>query len=147
MGWVLQRHGELYAGEYGWDATFEALVARIVADFMDGYDPAWERGWIAEAGGERVGCVFVVKESDRVAGLKMLLVDPGARGLSLGSRLVEECIRFSRDRGYGKHVLWTNSVLAAARRVYKDKGFELIEEQEHRGFGKDVVGQSWELRL
>ena len=147
MGWVVHRHGLLYAREYGWDERFEALVAQIVADFINNFDPATERCWIAEMEGERVGCAFVVGAGDKVAKIRLLLVEPRARGLGLGNRLVEECVRFARSRGYEKLVLWTNDVLEDARRIYERKGFALVEQEEHHSFGKDLVGQNWELTL
>lgn len=147
MGWVAHRHGVLYAQEYGWDEHFEALVAQIVADFINNYNPDRERCWIAEMDGEIVGSVFVVQSSETVAKLRLLLVEPKARGLGLGTRLVEECIRFARRRGYRKLMLWTNSVLLEARHIYKKCGFKLIEEEAHHSFGHDLVGETWELML
>ncbi|MGH2472200.1 MAG: bifunctional helix-turn-helix transcriptional regulator/GNAT family N-acetyltransferase [Candidatus Limnocylindria bacterium] len=147
MGWVVERHGTLYWEEYGWDESFEALVAGIVAKFIEHLDPKRERCWIAELDGERVGCVFCVKKSKNVAKLRLLLVEPPARGLGLGSRLVDECTRFARAAGYRELTLWTNDVLVAARRIYERAGFNLIESERHRSFGKALVGQNWTLRL
>jgi GNAT superfamily N-acetyltransferase len=147
LGWVVMAHGELYAAEFGWDTTFEALVARIVADYGENYDPAREAAWIATLGGSRVGCVFCVPEDDDTAKLRILLVDPIARGHHLGARLVDECIRFARDAGYRRMRLWTNEPLAAARRIYLAAGFRVVAEEPHHSFGVDLFGQTYELEL
>ncbi len=147
MGWVVHRHGALYAQEYGWDASFEALVAQIVADFINHYDPEREHCWIAEIEGEIVGSVFLVQAGESVAKLRLLLVEPKARGLGLGTRLVQECIRFARQCGYQKITLWTNSILVEARHIYKKAGFEIVAQEEIHSFGHDLVSETWELGL
>jgi DNA-binding MarR family transcriptional regulator/N-acetylglutamate synthase-like GNAT family acetyltransferase len=147
MGWVVERHGVLYAREYGLDEKFEGLVAGIVARFLERYDAKRERCWIAEREGARMGSVFLVAKSARVAQLRMLLVEPEARGLGIGRRLVEECIRFARQAGYRKVVLWTNDILVSARRIYEAAGFRLAEQKAHQSFGQRLVGQTWELKI
>lgn len=147
MGWVIQQHGELYWREYGWNADFEALVAGIVADMMKHHDPAWERGWIAERDGERVGSVFVVRKSEGVAQLRLLILTPAARGLGLGGRLTDECIAFARGKGYRQMVLWTNRNLDAARAIYAKRGFTLKGSEPHHSYGQDLVGEHWERPL
>lgn len=156
IGWVVGRHGALYAREYAWDWRFEALVARIAADFVDRFDAAREACWIAERGGENVGCVFLVQARDETpahalvegtAQLRMLLVEPSARGLGIGARLVDECERFARARGYRRIVLWTNSVLGAARAIYSRAGYVMTASEPHQSFGHSLVGETWELAL
>jgi DNA-binding MarR family transcriptional regulator/GNAT superfamily N-acetyltransferase len=149
VGWAIERHGRLYADEFGWNKEFEALVAKLFADFATTHDPESEHFWVAEVDGERVGCVFVVRsdKDPRAAQLRCLLVDPRARGLGLGRRLVEKCIRFATSAGYERIVLWTNDVLVAARKIYMGAGFSLVEESPHHSFGHDLVGQIWARTL
>lgn len=141
MGWIIHRQALLYAQEYGWNNEYEALVADILAKFVREFDPARERCWIAEKDGKVIGSIFIVRQDDTTAKLRLLYVDPCARGLGIGSRLVDECLRFSRQVGYTKMVLWTNSILTGARRIYDKAGFQLVEEEAHHSFGKDLVGQ------
>ena len=147
MGWIVQRHGVLYSEEYGWDETFEGLVAQVAAEFIANHDPRRERCWIAEMDGEPVGSVLVMAKTDEVAKLRLLLVDRKARGLGLGGRLVDECLRFARQAGYKRMTLWTNSILLPARRIYEARGFELVHSEPHHSFGKDLVGETWERDL
>jgi GNAT superfamily N-acetyltransferase len=148
LGWVVMAHGEVYDQQFGWNTEFEALVARIVADYATGHDPAREAAWIAEVGGERAGCIFLVAgDEPGVAKLRILLVTPTARGLGVGSRLVVRCLAFARDAGYQQVTLWTNDVLVSARRIYEKFGFALTEQQPHHSFGHDLIGQTWTLEL
>jgi GNAT superfamily N-acetyltransferase len=147
LGWVVLAHGELYQAEYGWDTSFEALVARIVAGYGTTHDPGREAAWIAEIDGRRVGCVFCVAADDSTAQLRLLLVHPDARGLGLGARLVEACTDFARTVGYDRVTLWTNDVLIAARHIYQAAGFRLVAEEHHHSFGHELTGQTWTLDL
>lgn len=149
MGWIVYREGIGYAEQYGWDETFEALVARIVDQFVTNFDPARERCWIAEIDGQNVGHIFLVKHPDEseTAKLRLLFVEPSARGVGLGDALVKECVRFARTAGYKKVVLWTQSILVGAHRIYERAGFRLVKEEPHHSFGKDLTGQTWELEL
>jgi DNA-binding MarR family transcriptional regulator/GNAT superfamily N-acetyltransferase len=147
LGWMVQANAALYAAEYGWDTTYEALVARIVADYASGHDPQRERAWIAELDGTAAGCVLCVRRDGDTAQLRILLVEPHARGLGIGARLVDECVRFARGAGYRTLTLWTNDVLVSARRIYEAGGFELVDEEPHHSFGHDLVGQTWRLDL
>lgn len=151
IGWVISRHGALYAEEYGWDVTFEAMVAEICAKFIKEFDPARERCWIAEdainPSAGPLGSVFVVKENETTAKLRMLIVEPRARGMKLGARLVDEAIAFARASGYTTMTLWTNDILHAAKAIYAARGFVLVKEEKHHSFGHDLVGQYWALQL
>jgi DNA-binding MarR family transcriptional regulator/GNAT superfamily N-acetyltransferase len=147
MGWVVQSHGSLYASEYGFDSSFEGLVAEIAAKFLASFDASRERCWIAEIDGVQVGSVFLVRHTDDVAKLRLLLVDPAGRGQSLGRRLVAECLSFARQCGYRKITLWTQSILVAARKIYQDAGFVRVATEPHRSFGQSLVGETWELML
>lgn len=147
MGHVVKRQSEIYHDEYGWNGEFEALVAKIAGDFLDNFQPDKEYCWIAERRGEPVGSVFLVRKDDEVAKLRMLYVDSQARGLGVGGRLVEECVRFARRAGYRRITLWTQSVLVAARRIYERNGFRLVDQKPHHSFGADLIGETWELEL
>ena len=147
MGWVTHRQAVLYAEEYGWDEQFEALVGEICAQFIQRFDPKRERCWIAERNGEIVGSVFLVRKSARVAKLRLLYVESSARGLGIGARLVEECVRFARNCGYKKLTLWTQNNLHSARKIYQAAGFKLTDEERHHSFGHDLVAQNWDLEL
>jgi GNAT superfamily N-acetyltransferase len=147
LGWVIKEHGEVYAAEYGWDTSFEALVARIAADYAAGHDPAREAAWVAEVAGERAGCIFCVAADQATAKLRLLLTLPSARGFGIGTSLVRTCMDFARQAGYQRMRLWTNDVLVAARRIYLAHGFILVDEEPHHSFGADLIGQTYEARL
>jgi DNA-binding MarR family transcriptional regulator/GNAT superfamily N-acetyltransferase len=147
FGWIVARHAEVYAQEYGWTEPFDGLCAQIVADFANKNDPACERCWIAEVNGENVGTVMLVKDSEEVARVRLLLVDPKGRGLGLGARLVDECVRFARQAGYKKITLWTHSILTAARHIYEKAGFTLTSSEKRHSWSKDVVAEFWDLEL
>lgn len=147
IGWIIHRQGLLYTQEYGWDATYEALVAEILGSFVKHFDPAAENAWVAERNGAMVGSVFLVRESATIAKLRLLYVEPSARGLGIGRQLVDDCTAFAREKGYRTLRLWTNDILVSARRIYQAAGFRLVKEERHHSFGKDLVGQTWELTL
>ena len=145
FGWVVHRHGAIYAREYGWNASFEASVARVVADYIDDHDPQWENAWIAEVDGAPVGCIFCVRRDDTTAQLRLLLVEPSCRGMGIGARLVDECLDFARRAGYKSIMLLTNEVLGDARRIYERAGFQLAEQGQHHSFARDLVAQAWQV--
>jgi GNAT superfamily N-acetyltransferase len=147
MGWVVQQHGDIYWREYRFSSQFEGLVADVAAKYIKNFDPAWEKGWIAEVDGERVGSVFVVRRSPTIAQLRLLILAPGARGHGLGGRLTDECIEFARGKGYRKLMLWTQSHLLAARAIYRSRGFKCTKTQPYAAFGQDMVSEIWELKL
>ncbi len=147
MNWVVRQHGERYQREYGWNSEFEVLVADIVARMMAQHDPLWERGWIAEIDGQRVGSAFVVRKSATQAQLRLLLLTPEARGLGLGARLTDECIAYAQAKGYQSMILWTHSNLTSARAIYARRGFRLMQSEPYRGFGCELVGETWERQL
>lgn len=147
MGWVIEQHGKIYAKEYGWNWEFEALVAGICADFVKNFQPDWERCWIAEKDGQRIGSVFVVRVDEQTAKLRMLILTPQARGTGLGGRLTDEAIAFAHDKGYKQMVLWTNSCLLAARAIYEKRGFKLIQSEPYQGFGHDLISETWKMPL
>ena len=147
IGWVIHRHGVLYAQAYGWNEQFEGLVGEIASAFVKNFQPEWERCWIAEQDGAVVGSVFLVRQSETVAKLRLLYVEPSARGQGIGQHLTQECIRFARDKGYRTLTLWTNDLLVSARKIYQAAGFTLVAEEKHHSFGKDLVGQNWDLAL
>lgn len=147
IGWVIERHGVRYHQEYGWGIAFEALVAAVAANFASAHDPARERCWITELAGERVGCIFLVRQSETTAKLRLLLVEPTARGLGVGGRLIDACLAFARQADYETVTLWTNDVLVAARRLYTRAGFRLIHSAPHRDFGPEMIGETWEITL